>query len=115
MYRRSQVDFGYWYHADGRDASQQSAFEAVEVKPQALEWFFSKACGWSFKVSVDNLSSVNHHQDSGPFSARILAQALHWQAAGLPHRADVFFRALSAEFGRAVEPRALNFSLAELT
>ncbi|GAB5449722.1 MAG: elongation factor P hydroxylase [Halioglobus sp.] len=112
--RRGQVDYGYWYHADGRDADQQRAFEAVEFKPQALEWFFSRACGWTFTVSVDNLSSTNQQWDSGPFSARILAQVWDWQATGLPARADVFFRALSAEFGGAVEPRALDFSLAEL-
>ena len=54
--RREQVDFGYWYAPDGRSAEQQSAFEQVEVKPQALEWLFCEAAGHRFRVSLDNLS-----------------------------------------------------------
>lgn len=53
--RLQQADFGYWYAPDGRNPTQQQAFEAVEVKPQALEWLFSLACGYRFSVSVDNL------------------------------------------------------------
>ncbi len=54
--RRRQRDFGYWYAPEGRSSQQQTAFEAMEVKPQALEWFFSKACGYRFQVSVDNFN-----------------------------------------------------------
>ncbi|WP_016606636.1 elongation factor P hydroxylase, partial [Yersinia pestis] len=43
--RCKQVDFGYWYCPDGRDALTQSQFEAVEIKPQALEWMFCVAAG----------------------------------------------------------------------
>jgi len=32
--RREQVDFGYWYCPDGRDAATQGQFEDVEVKPR---------------------------------------------------------------------------------
>ncbi len=53
--RRKQVDFGYWYCPDGRDALTQSQFEAVEIKPQALEWMFCVAAGFPFNVSCDNL------------------------------------------------------------
>ena len=35
--RRQQVDYGYWYVPDGRDAQQQLRFEQVEARPQALE------------------------------------------------------------------------------
>ena len=34
--RRLQVDYGYWYAPDGRSADQQTEFESVEVKPQAV-------------------------------------------------------------------------------
>ena len=44
--RRQLADFGYWYTPDGRSPQQQSAFEAVEAKPQPLDWFFSLACGY---------------------------------------------------------------------
>ena len=53
--RRQLADFGYWYAPDGRSAAQQSAFERVEIKPQALECLFTLACGRDFKVSQDNL------------------------------------------------------------
>lgn len=53
--RREQVDFGYWYCPDGRDAMTQSQFEDVEVKPQAFEWLFCVAAGFPFNVSCDNL------------------------------------------------------------
>ena len=54
--RRLLEDFGYWYCADGRDELTQKKFEAVEVKPQAIEWALSLACGHPFRVSTDNLS-----------------------------------------------------------
>lgn len=54
--RRLLEDFGYWYCADGRDQATQQAFEKVEVKPQAIEWALSMACGHPFRVSTDNLS-----------------------------------------------------------
>lgn len=56
-YRRTQQDYGYWYAPDGRSSAQQVEFEKVEVKPQALEWIFSVACGIRFRVSADNLAS----------------------------------------------------------
>jgi elongation factor P hydroxylase len=55
--RRQLPDFGYWYAPDGRDQQQQLAFEAVEARPQALEWLFSLACGYRFRISVDNLGA----------------------------------------------------------
>ena len=41
--RRLLPDLGYWYAPDGRTAEQQALFEQVEIKPQAIEWLFSKA------------------------------------------------------------------------
>jgi elongation factor P hydroxylase len=43
--RRLLEDYGYWYSPDGRDVEQQTEFEKVEVKPQAIEWAFSCASG----------------------------------------------------------------------
>ena len=53
--RRDLSDFGYWYAPDGRSSAQQQAFERVEIKPQALEYLFTLACGRRFQVSQDNL------------------------------------------------------------
>lgn len=54
--RRLLPDLGYWYAPDGRTAEQQALFERVEIKPQAIEWLFSKAFGLNFRVSLDNLT-----------------------------------------------------------
>ena len=114
--RREQVDFGYWYAPEGRSAAQQQAFEAVEYKPQALEWWFARACGYRFRVSLDNLDAqAGTIPDSGPLARRILAQALFWQRSGLPGRAGIFVTALSKEFGTRLEPGRLRFSLSELS
>lgn len=70
--RRLLADYGYWYAPDGRNAEQQAEFERVEVKPQALEWIFSVACGVMFRVSVDNLAA--NMSASEDFKHNILAQ-----------------------------------------
>ena len=111
--RRQLLDFGYWYAPEGRDARQQKAFEAVEVKPQALEWYFSLACGYAFRVSVDNLDPVTGAlPDPRQFRERVEAQAKQWQLDGLPPRADSFFRALAAEFNTGLAPHDLVFCAA---
>jgi len=111
--RRQQTDFGYWYTPDGRSAAQQRAFESVEYKPQALEWFFSRACRHPFRISVDNLSSGCHSTDDA-FERRVLAQARHWCLVGLPEDGARFFVALCREFGTQEDLGRLHFSLAEL-
>jgi elongation factor P hydroxylase len=109
------VDYGYWYSPDGRSAKQQQDFEAVEAKPQALEWFFSKACDFRFRVSIDNLSGIpGEEHDTSQFRQRVLGQALHWQCEGLPNRAAIFFEALSREYGQAIPPGQLRFTLNEM-
>lgn len=113
--RRLQPDFGYWYAPEGRDAEQQRAFQAVESKPQALEWFFSRACGYRFQVSVDNLHlSAQGLPDVSVFQQRVLEQALFWRSNGLPERAGIFYTALCREFDTAVAPAQLHFTLAQL-
>ena len=109
--RRLKTDFGYWYAPDGRNEAQQQAFERVEYKPQALEWFFSKACGHPFRISVDNLQGHcgNTSSDSA-FERRVIAQASRWQRQGLPVDGSLFFQALCKEFGTNAELNALSFS-----
>ena len=113
--RRLQTDFGYWYAPDGRNVAQQKAFENVEYKPQALEWFFARACGYNFRVSADNLDGCSAEQ--GPndaFELRVLAQARHWCQVGLPPDAGLFFHALCREFGTDDNLSCLEFSLSDL-
>lgn len=113
--RRARRDFGYWYAPDGRDAAAQRAFEAVEDKPQALEWLFSIACGYPFRVSVDNLDpDTGALPDTLRFRERVLARALEWQQRGLPGRAAVFFDALVQEFATGVTLTTAPLRLADL-
>lgn len=113
--RRQLADFGYWYAPDGRGPEQQQAFEAVEAAPQALEWYFSLACGYPFQVSADNLGDAGGAlPDTTPFKRRILARARHWQSHGLPQRADLFFRALSRAYATGLQPAQLQLELAGL-
>ncbi len=115
MQRRAQLDFGYWYAPEGRSVAQQLAFEAVERKPQALEWYFSRACGYRFRVSADNLELANSGaHDVAAFERAVLEQALAWQRQGLPERAALFYRALCREFGTAVPAAQLPFTLAAI-
>jgi len=94
--RRKLVDFGYWYEPDGRSADQQREFEKVEVKPQAVEWVLSKACGRKFNISTDNLDGDPEQVALG---RREFAQNVHQQVQaylenGLPERAEVLKNAL---------------------
>jgi elongation factor P hydroxylase len=100
--RRQQVDFGYWYQPDGRDRHQQRAFEQVEVKPQALEWLFTTAAGRPFRLSADNLSSLDT-DSRGPsptFVAAVEEQARIWCVNGaLPRRGQQFIEVLANHYG----------------
>ena len=113
--RRQQTDFGYWYAPDGRSPAQQRAFERVECRPQALEWYFSKACAHRFRLSMDNLQGIEgdvpHASD---FARSVYAQALQLQRSGLPARAAAFFQGLCREFDTPVDPADLQFTMEEL-
>lgn len=114
--RRQLFDFGYWYAPEGRSVEEQQAFEAVESKPQALEWYFSRACGYRFQVSVDNLPvTAGGVSDETAFKRRVVEQAIALQKTGLPERAAVFYRALCLEFATALPASQLQFTLAELS
>ncbi len=91
--RRQQVDYGYWYEPDGRDASQQREFERVEIKPQALEWVFAEVCGCRFRLSVDNLDQPEVGV-SEAFKMKVAHQAQRYWQGELPARAGIFVQAL---------------------
>ncbi len=95
--RRKLNDYGYWYEAK-RDLLAQQRFEAVEVKPQALEWIFSVAAGLRFKASADNLELTDY--DHEPFRRAIQAEALGRLRTGLNERARRFAAALAVRSGQ---------------
>ncbi len=90
--RRKQVDYGYWYLPDGRDAKQQANFEAVEVKPQALEYAFSLAANIKFRVSIDNLQG--EETCSKNFELAVESQLLQLIDTGFNARTEQFLCAL---------------------
>jgi len=96
--RRKQVDFGYWYCPDGRDAATQSQFESVEVKPQALEWMFCVAAGFPFNVSCDNLEG-DCEPDRIAFQHKVYEQVMHYLAKGIPTRPVRFIERLRTFYG----------------
>lgn len=113
--RRQQHDFGYWYAPEGRSPKQQREFETVEVKPQALEWFFSRACGYRFQVSVDNLDAMTGQlPNTHDFCSKVVAQASYWQVNGLPSRAAHFYTALCSEFSTYTQASKLVFSVQDI-
>lgn len=109
--RHQLEDFGYWYQPDGRTAAQQAAFEQVEVKPQALEWILSRACGAPFRISVDNLSGET--TDTGPFKRAVYEQVKRYLQQGLAERPQALVACFAAFYQQPV-PRAEHFSLDQL-
>lgn len=95
--RRLQLDYGYWYAPDGRDIEQQSMFEQVEVKPQAIEKAFSNACAKPFRVSIDNLLGTGANEQA--FNKNVNKQLLQYQSRGFPRRAQQFIDSLQAYYG----------------
>lgn len=110
--RRLAPDYGYWYAPDGRDRQQQAEFEKVEVKPQALEWIFSKCCGKSFRVSTDNLNGAE--TDSQSFKRSVYQQVLRYCDVGFPSRAKIFCDQLSIFYQNTGCIHSANFSIDEL-
>ena len=90
--RRKCIDFGYWYEPDGRTVEQQSLFQQLEVKPQAIEWILSEATGYRFQVSIDNLNGAETNRDE--FEQAVYQQVLIYCRDGLPKRAEYFRQAL---------------------
>lgn len=108
--RRKLKDFGYWYCPDGRSEDEQEAFELVEVKPQALEWMFSKACNHPFSISVDNLAMKDHGFDSYNFLQSVTQQIADWCSSdNMPPRGSQFLNALSLYF--RTNPKSIDLYL----
>jgi len=95
--RRALPDYGYWYAPDGRSPAQQTEFERVEVRPQALEWILSTCCGFRFHVSADNTNAGGIA--SVAFKRDIVTQARQYCELGLPDRAARLAAALQAFYG----------------
>jgi elongation factor P hydroxylase len=92
--RRKLVDFGYWYVPDGRTTTEQTLFQTVEIKPQAMEWILSHAAGFRFQVSIDNLNGSE--SDSSAFKQAVYKQVKIYCEQKLPARAELFRLALCA-------------------
>lgn len=110
--RRREVDYGYWYAPDGRNVQQQRAFEQVEVKPQALEWIFSRACDKPFRISVDNLNGVE--TDPMPFKRAVFQQVQTYCRGGIPPRARRLVEALAAFYQTPDPLRAAQYRPQEI-
>lgn len=110
--RREQEDYGYWYAPDGRSAQQQQLFERVEIKPQAIEWLLSKACGVKFRVSVDNLSA--NAQPSDNFKANILAQVQQYCRGDLSKRPWILVNGLAERFQQTGVLNPASYCLEDL-
>ena len=107
--RRQQVDFGYWYVPDGRSAEQQALFQSAEVKPQAMEWILSKAAGYPFRMSLDNLSGGQ--SDPGPFISAVYNQVKTYCEQGLSTRAKNFRDALCLFYGTSPNLQIADFDI----
>jgi elongation factor P hydroxylase len=92
-------DYGYWYLPDGRTEAQQKDFEAVEIKPQALEWLFSLAADYPFVFSADNLDG--DIGDMATFKANVVAQVGRYLRRRPKRRAQQFLQALCEHYGTA--------------
>lgn len=114
--RRQLVDFGYWYEPDGRSADQQRAFEQVEVKPQAIEWILTKACGRKFNISTDNLDGDPAAIAAGraEFAKNVLMQVKNYLENGLPERAGILKQALLDYYQTDKKLTCDDFKITEL-
>ncbi|GAB6069947.1 elongation factor P hydroxylase [Thiomicrorhabdus hydrogeniphila] len=103
--RRLLEDFGYWYEPDGRSEERQAEFEKVEVKPQALEWIFSKSADFEFHFSADNISLNN--QPSPAFKQAVYQQVQYFLKNGLPTRAKMWSDSLLTHY-RSSKPLSIT-------
>lgn len=107
--RRLLEDFGYWYQPDGRSHEQQAEFEKVEIKPQALEWIFSRSAGFQFHFSADNLTGDAGASDA--FKQAVFTQVQTYLQQGLPKRAQCWSNRLIGHFRPHLPLSTHEFSL----
>ncbi|WP_372882977.1 elongation factor P hydroxylase [Psychromonas sp.] len=103
--RRLQVDYGYWYEPDGRDAEQQAEFEKVEIRPQAIEWALAASCGFKFEVSADNLSGITINRLA--FKHKVHDQVIHFLQNGFSERTMLLINACRKFYQTPVLDREL--------
>ncbi|MBA3238123.1 MAG: elongation factor P hydroxylase [Parachlamydiaceae bacterium] len=112
--RRKLVDFGYWYAPDGRTTEQQELFQSVEVKPQAIEWILSKAAGYHFRLSIDNLNGHESETDTNVFKNNVYQQVKTYCEQGLSTRAECLRQALCHFYGTNFHLSIQNFDVESL-
>lgn len=110
--RRTLVDFGYWYVPDGRSSSEQTLFQSVEIKPQAMEWILSNACGSRFRTSIDNLNGSE--SDTQSFNRSVYQQVKTYCEQGLSERAETFRQALCLFYQTPTQLSIEDFDLETL-
>lgn len=110
--RRKLVDFGYWYAPDGRTAEQQELFQSVEIKPQAIEWILSKAAGFCFRVSIDNLNG--QESDASAFKKAVYNQVKTYCKQGLTARTVAFRHAICHFYGTPFHLNIEDFDIESL-
>lgn len=110
--RRTLVDFGYWYEPDGRTSTQQSLFQSVEVKPQAMEWILSMAAGYRFRTSIDNLNGSE--SDTYAFQLAVHQQVKTYCEQGLSTRAESLRHALCHFYGTTHHLKFEDFKIETL-
>jgi len=106
--RRLVEDYGYWYCPDGRDEQTQKTFEKVEVKPQAIEWALSLACGHPFRVSTDNLSGWKSCRYQ--FQDNVYERLITLIDGGFNERTLLFISALQTFYGQPLlTAKSINY------
>ncbi|ANF67841.1 ATPase [[Haemophilus] ducreyi] len=111
--RRQLEDFGYWYEPDGRSAEQQREFEAVEVKPQAIEWILATAASFRYFASADNLSG--NAGDNSAFKKAVYQQVKIYANRGyLPKRAEKLRQALGGFYGTTAQINLAHFEITKI-
>src|SRR5690606_20822526 len=96
-----------------RDSQYQRQFEAVEARPQALEWLFSRAAGLPFRLSIDNLDA-EADIDPFPFALAVWQALQTYLRRGLPLRAADFRDSLARTFGGPLSLRSEDYLLEQL-
>ena len=104
--RRQRVDFGFAYvPTAARSTQDQAAFEAAEVRTQAVEWRLSLAAGVAFRLSVDSIG-----RDHMPFLQLVVQEVKGRVRTGWPPRVQCFAAVLADALGGVADPTWNDFA-----
>ncbi len=104
--RRQSMDFGFAYVATAaRSTQEQAAFEAAEVRTQAIEWRLSLAAGVVFRLSVDSIG-----RDRMPFLEMVAQEVQRRLREGWPPRVQRFAAVLADALGGVADPTWSDFA-----